>query len=185
MRTLARTLSNHPQLAKWLAPEGLVRRFVASVVNVADDESPRPHLGFLSPRGSFRVAEDHGDLIIDPASYRRYDEAVAILTSLDTADGLRLYRQLQPLFDEAYRELGYPSGNFDRALLSAIDRLLATEIPDGPIVLKRRVKNYGFADPRLEALSPIQKQLLRLGPDNARQVQRKLRVVREALAPGA
>lgn len=185
VRSLATTLSDHPRLAAWLAPDDLVRRFVASVANVADNENPRPHVGHLAPRGAFKVTEDYGQLVIDPASYRRYDPAVAVFTSLGTADGIRLYRQLEPLFEEAYRELGYPSSDFDRALVRAIDRLLATPVPDGPIVVKRRVKSYAFADPSLESLSPIQKQLLRLGPDNARQVQKKLRVVRDALAPGA
>ena len=184
VRSLAEVLSTHPRLAHWLAPDNLVRRFVAAVVDVANEESPRPHVGFLAPRGTFGVAEDQGRLYVEPASYKRYNEFVAILTSLPTADGIRLYRRLEPLFDEAYRDLGYPSGDFDAALVRAIDRVVATPIPDGRIAVKRRVKNYRFADPELEALSPVEKHLLRMGPTNAREVQKKLRFVRDALAPG-
>ena len=43
------------------------------------------------------------------------------------------------------------------------------------------VRSYHFADPALEALSPAQKQLLRLGPGNARRVQAKLRELAPAL----
>jgi hypothetical protein len=40
---------------------------------------------------------------------------------------------------------------------------------------------YELVDPRLEALSPAQKLLLRMGPANARKVQEKLRELGSAL----
>jgi hypothetical protein len=40
---------------------------------------------------------------------------------------------------------------------------------------------YAFADPRDEGLTPAQKQLLRMGPGNARIVQAKLREIALAL----
>lgn len=182
VRSLAETLSSHPRLAAWVAPENLVRRFVAAVVDVANDESPRPHLAHLEPAGDFRVSEHEGDLYIDDASYRRYDRLVEVFTSLDTAAGVRLYRSLEPLFDQAYRELGYPSGDFDQPLKRAIDRVLAVQVPGDEVEVERRVANYRFADPELEALSPVEKHLLRMGSENARALQRKLRVVRTALS---
>ena len=183
VRSLAETLSEHPRLAAWLAPDNLVRRFVASVVNVANDESPRPHVDFLELEGSFAVSEDQGELHLDSRSYSRYDPLVEVFDSLDSAASLRLYHRLKPLFDEAYQELGYPAGDFDSVLTQAIDRVLATPIPAGKIPVQRRVTNYRFSDPQLEALSPIEKQLLRMGPANAREVKQKLRLVRSALSP--
>ncbi|MEM7349884.1 MAG: DUF3014 domain-containing protein [Acidobacteriota bacterium] len=182
IRSLAETLSQHPRLAAWLAPDDLVRRVVASVVNVANDESPNPHLGFLEVEGGFKVEEDHGDLYLDPSSYRRYDQLIEVFTSLDSAASLRLYHRFEPLFDEAYQELGYPAGDFDNALIKAVDRVLATPIPEGKVGVKRRVTNYRFSDPQLEALGPIEKQLLRMGPANARKIKQKLRLVRSALS---
>ena len=41
--------------------------------------------------------------------------------------------------------------------------------------------SYTFADRELEGLSLAQKHLLRLGPDNARRVQDKLRALARAL----
>jgi hypothetical protein len=41
---------------------------------------------------------------------------------------------------------------------------------------------FRYADPKLEALTPGQKQFLRIGPRNVRLVQGKLRQVTEALA---
>jgi hypothetical protein len=42
---------------------------------------------------------------------------------------------------------------------------------------------YAYADPALEALGPVEKHLLRMGPRNARLVQGKAKALREALFP--
>ena len=181
IRGLAATLSEHPRLAAVLAPDNLVRRFVAAVVNIANDESPRPHLQHLAPERAFRVSEREGALFVDPASYARYDSIAAVFDSLDDEESLRLYRGLKPLFDQAYHDLGYPGGDFDDVLARAIDRVLLTPIPEGGVALKRRVKNYRFADPRLEALSPVEKHLVRMGPANANRIKAKLRLLRAEL----
>ncbi len=181
VRSLAETLSEHPRLAAWLAPDNLIRRFVAAVVDVANDESPRPHVGHLEPAGSFRIREREGALLIDSGSYSRYDTYAAFFDALEEDRALELHRGLKPLLDEAYQDLGYPGGDFDAILVKAIDRVLVTPIPAGNVVVKRRVSNYRFADPDLEALGPVEKHLIRMGPANARKVQAKLRALRAAL----
>jgi hypothetical protein len=40
---------------------------------------------------------------------------------------------------------------------------------------------YAFSDPKLEALGPVEKHLLRMGPRNARLVQAKAREIEGAL----
>ena len=40
---------------------------------------------------------------------------------------------------------------------------------------------YAYVDPRLESLSAAQKQLLRMGPENVRTIQAKLREIALAL----
>ena len=42
--------------------------------------------------------------------------------------------------------------------------------------------NYAYSDPRLESLTPAQKQLLRMGPANVRKIQARLRGIANALA---
>lgn len=181
VRPLIEQLSEHPELARWLTPDRLVERFVTTVVNVAEGESPRSHLQALDPGESFTAAERGGELYISRDSHERFDTFVEVFTSLDTAAGVRLYRELEPLFEEAYGELGYPSGDFDSTLAKAIDEILATPIPSGAVEIERRASSYRFADPALERLSPAQKQFLRMGPSNMRQVHAKLRLMRTAL----
>ena len=66
VRELAAEISSHPKLAAWLLNEDLIRRFVASVDNIASGISPRAHLEFLRPREGFEVEEQpDGALIID------------------------------------------------------------------------------------------------------------------------
>ena len=40
---------------------------------------------------------------------------------------------------------------------------------------------YRYADPQLEQLSAVQKQLLRMGPDNIRRIKAQARVIRSGL----
>jgi hypothetical protein len=181
VRRLVEGLSARPQLAAWLATDELIRKLVASVDNVAEGASPRPHLKNAAPQGAFPVLERDGEVYLDPAGYDRYDTATAVFTSLDPRGTVRLYRQLKPLLDEAYRDLGYPHADFNDTLTRALFRLLETPVVQGDIRLVPKVTSYELADTRLEALSPAQKNLLRMGPDNQRLIQAQLRALAREL----
>jgi hypothetical protein len=106
---------------------------------------------------------------------------VATVVSLDTEGTAEQYRRLRPLFQEAYRDLGFRT-SFDAALAGAVEMLLAVPVPQGPVELERAgVGAYEYRDPELEGLSPAQKHLLRMGPRNIERVQAKLRHLVEAL----
>ncbi len=180
-RRLVEGLSSHPQLAAWLVPEDLVRRFVATIDNVARGEDPRPHLRFLDPGQGFEVGFEGDRMMIDERSFERYDLVTEVFTSLDTDSSVRLYRELSPLIDEAYRELGYPAGDFDQVMQRAIRRILDAPVPARPLEVEPRLKGYRFKSPAFENLGAIEKQLLRMGPANVRKIQSKLRLIRTAL----
>ena len=78
---------------------------------------------------------------------------------------------------DAYRELGFPEGDFDPVLERAIGVLLATPAVEGDSALREKVITYEFVDPNVESLPAAAKQLLRMGPDNMRIVQAKLREI--------
>lgn len=183
VRRLASALSGHPALASWLASEGLVRRFVVVVDNLAVGLLPRKEIPFLAPEEAFRAAPgEAGPPRIHPASFDRYDPVAAVVGSLDPDGTVELYRRLRPLVEEAAKEsLGYGADRFDDTLRRAIVHLLETPVPAGSPALERRAVSYHFADPRLEELSDAQKQLLRMGPENQRRVQAKLRQVARRL----
>lgn len=182
IRELAVQVSSHPQLGRWLVNEDLASRFVAAVDNVADGKLPRAHVGFLAPEGSFQVMESGGEILVDPKSYERYDLLTAVFVSLDTEASAKLYRDLRPLFQEAYQNLGYPDRDFDDTLAKAVNKLLNTPEVEGPVALREETQRYELAEARLEGLEPAQKALLRTGPENARRIKAKLRQLAAALA---
>lgn len=181
VRELVAGLSARPDLAAWLVNEDLVRRFVAAVNNVADGKDPRQHLEFLRPDKPFRAIERGGRTVIDPVSYRRYDSVVAVFESLDIDGTVALFAELTPLIDDAYAEIAPAGASFDDRLNAAIDELLDVPVVSGDVELQPRVLTFSYADTALESLSPVQRQLLRMGPDNVRAVQAKLRQLRTAL----
>jgi|YelNatPaOPRAMG01_1025707.scaffolds.fasta_scaffold00018_70 hypothetical protein len=181
IRTIVREISTHPRLASWLKTKNIIRKFTAAVDNIASGQSPRRQIDFFSPRTPFSVIKRGERLIIDPASYRRYDPVVDVFISLDTKGCVSLFRSLKPLFQEAYRELGYPEADFETTLIRAILELLRTPIVENEIVVEKGVVNYYMVDPVLEELSEAQKHLLRMGPDNVAAIQMKLREIALAL----
>jgi hypothetical protein len=182
VRRIAAALSTHPQLARWLAQAGLVRTATAVVSNIADGETPRPHLGFLAPSQRFRaMAAGRRQTVADPAGFSGYDAFGDAIASLDAQATVSAYRALEPLFDAAYRDLGHPEG-FHAALERAIAALLAVPVLPSNAELLPHAVGFRWADPRLENLTAAQKQFLRIGPRNEQLVQAKLREIQAALA---
>lgn len=119
-----------------------------------------------------------------PANADRYRPYVDALARADAAQLVALYRQYQPLFEQAYTGLGYPDGDFDERLIAIIDHLLAAPSVTAPIPLVQPKVLYRYADPRLESLSWGHKQMIRIGPEHAATVKAALRRIRAELAGG-
>ncbi|MEN8259920.1 MAG: DUF3014 domain-containing protein [Pseudomonadota bacterium] len=170
-RELADTLSNNPDLAAWLAPEQLVRRFAVAIDNIASRKVPRQQLDFAAPKGRFGAIRKDSLYTIDPQSYKRYDAVVGVITSIDVEAAGKMYLALRPLLEEAYEELGYTDRTFDDAMYAAIDMVRKARRVDGEIKLVRPAVAYKFQDPELEKLNGVHKQLLRMGPDNTLKIQ--------------
>ena len=181
VRELVSGLSSHPSVAAWLTTDNLIRNFTVVVANIADKRTPARHLSVLRPSSNFRVIERGTSIYIDPRSYERYNALAAAVTSVNPAGSARLYATVKPRIEEAYRELGVTDVPFDRTLEGAIVMLLNTPVVEDPIRLEPRGVGYAFADPKLEALTPPQKQLLRTGARNVRLVQGSLREIAQAL----
>jgi hypothetical protein len=181
VRKLVEELSSNPGLARWLVSENLIRTFVSIVDVIANGGSPRRLIDSIQIEGDFQVSQTEGRLFINPRSYRRYDRIADIIASLDTDGCVKLYKQLRLPIRQAYRELGYPEGDFNVTLKRAIQALLETPIVEDRIYLGKDVITYTIADPKLERLSPAQKHLLRMGPDNMRAIQAKLQEIAQAM----
>jgi len=168
-------------LLRMLTPNDLVRKFVVFVTNVADGELPTLEYPVRGVAGEFAVRELDTNLYeMAPATHRRYTPMIDTLTALDARQAVSIYRALRPLFQEAYAELGY-QGSFDAVLLRAIDQIVNVDLEQGPFQLIKPSVMYLYAESRIEDMSPVYKQLLRLGPENTAKLQAALPEYREQL----
>ena len=166
---------------EYLIPTGLVRRIVVTVDNLPRKKAPQRMWPVKQTAGAF--ATTGGDTAyLAQENTRRYEPFLKVMESVDTGKLVAFYVRYYPLFQQAYRELGYPKGYFNDRLVEVIDHLLVTPEVAGPIKLAKPWIMYEFADPALEARSAGQKALIRMGPANALRVKAKLREFRRQIA---
>ena len=183
VRELVGGLSSHPVVAAWLTTDRLISNFVVVTGRIANGQTPISELKVIGPIAPFRARNSPGGAVtIDPSSYRRYDRYAQAVAAIDANGAARVYQTLKPRIDEADRNFG-GSGNFDPELERAISELLKVPVIDGDVALQPSGTGIGyvFADAKLEGLSAAQKQLLRMGPQNVRTIQAKLREIANVL----
>src|SRR5687768_3452397 len=181
LRPLLGTLSSRPELARWLATDDLIRQLAMAIDQAAGGGSPARDFKVLRPQTPFTTAGRATARTIDPASYRRYDGLVSTVTSIDATAVGTVYRRIRPRLNEAYKGLGHPEGDVDRAIANAFDILLETPVVKSPVAVVADGGTWAYADPELEVLLPTQKQLLRMGPAHTESLLAWLRALRAAL----
>lgn len=162
-----------------LVPEQVVRHIVVTVDNLPRTkvaEQMRP----VKPTGGETVTVANGDTItLSADNYARYAPIIKVIQNTNTQQLGALYLRYYPLFQQSYEDLGYPGMYFNDRVVQVIDHLLQTPDLRGPIELRQGKVFYEYADPALEARSAGQKLLLRMGPDNAVAVKKKLRELKQ------
>lgn len=182
LRPLLQALSARPELVRWLATDDLLGQLAGAIARASDGGSPAGDLKVIAPTSSFAAAGKGSHRTIDPASYARYDSLAMTITSMDAAKVAQIYKTIRPRLNEAYQRQGHPNGEIDKATHSALDILLKTPVVKDPVaVVVGAGAGWAFADPKLEALEPSQKQLLRMGPDNVEKILAWLRALQTAL----
>ena len=168
-------------LAGLLLREQIIPRIVATVDALPRQGVATRILPLRTPRGAFAVDEQEGSIELSSRNAERYTPYVRVVDAVDARQAVAWYVRYYPLFQQAYRELGYPRGYFNDRLVAAIDNMLAAPDLTAPIALVRGDTYYRFVDPSLQGLSAGQKLLLRMGPANAAKMKAKLREIRAAL----
>jgi hypothetical protein len=180
-RQLAKELSSSSELATWLAEPDILRRLVAAVNMVAEGNSPRPVLSFLVPSAQFEISRAGRTLHPSLKSYARYETVTRVLTSIDPGAAGKAYARMKSYVDSAFAQIGRPGQSFDAVLHQAIAGLLSTPVPETDPELEEKGLVYAYKDPKLEQLNGAQKQLLRMGPENARAIQAWLKKLDETI----
>jgi DUF3014 family protein len=160
----------------------MARRFVATIDNLPRKKVAQRLMPVKPVPGRLVTSGEGENLAIAAANYSRYTPYVRLAEAVDSKKLVAMYVHFYPLFQQAYVELGYPTGYFNDRLVEAIDNLLATPESQGPVRLIQPKVLYQFADPELEALPAGQKILVRVGNENAARIKVKLREIRQEVA---
>lgn len=174
-------LSGDAGIGKWLVKGHVVQRIVATI-----DALPRRELGnnilpLNPPMGDFATSTANGQLTLATSNFARYAPYMQWVKHADVPQLVAWYVHAYPLFQQAYRGLGYPHGYFNDRLVAVINHLLKAPEPQGPMALVKTDKGYVFADPALESLSVGQKLMVRVGPANEKLIKQKLLAIRAAI----
>lgn len=197
---LAKLISDQ-DVVRYLQLGQFVRHLVATVDNLPREKAPAVVWPVNPMPGQFSTGEGDGrnplgPSTIHPSNNARYTAFVAFVTAVDSASAVTMYVQLYPLFQQAYRDLGYPNGYFNDRLVAVIDHLLAAPVHIAPLEVSRvEVKGpyqpvrpwltYEFTDPALRVMSTGQKMLLRTGAVNHQRLRTKLMDIRSHLTQTA
>lgn len=176
------TMDGTSSLLMYLVSDELVRKFVVMIENISRGEFPERNLPMLYPQERMAVTELGSEFyLMDEQSYQRFNTLVTSLTNISTESAVDFYQQLQPLFREAYAELGLRNSEFNDVLMLAIDNVLNARMAPQPQQLIRPNLNYLYANPEIENYSDVEKLLLRLGPENTERLQRRLEFFKRRL----
>ena len=166
---------------KLLTGGSLIQRIVATINALPGRACRRACCRCTRPSGTFTVKHNRRRDRDGTGQRRRYAPYAEPAQQADTQQLVAWYVHSYPLFEQAWRQLGYPNTQFNDRLVQVLDLLLKTPVPAQPPKLEGAAGVYRFADPQLENLAIGQKLLLRLGPTQETAALAKLRAIRAAL----
>lgn len=158
-----------------------LERGAAIVDNLRQGSVPYKLLPAGRPTKPFPFQDNGLAVTMDPSGFTRYDGLAATIDGLDVSATLALYDLLSPAAEEAWSMLGYSEISFEEAVLGALGMIMMAPTVDPEARLIRDESNWIYEDEALESLPALQKQIMRMGPDNAEKVQDKAREFRGAL----
>jgi hypothetical protein len=159
---------------QYLVPGNIIERSASLIYLMAQGDVPYRLLPVSRPKAAFPISDDGTQVVTDPAGFERYDALTQWLQSLNLESLLSSLEWFIPLFREAWSYYGEDPAAFDMAVVMTLDLVIATpEVDLSEARLIRKEAVWIFEDPAIEGLAPIQKQVLRMGPENAEIVKAK------------
>ena len=172
----------NPSLLQWLSPKDLIRRFVININAIAKGNTPTNF-----PLVSYKIApfkaiknNSSGKLTSDPSNDVRVNPLVLALTSIPTDQLIGFYQHYQPLFEEAYQELGQ-ADSFETALIQALDNIIQNPTLPKTAELAQHSVSFQYKSSPLEKASSLDKALWRLGRQNNAAIKQYALKLKEGL----
>ena len=175
------TVNGGKALAQFVAGDYIVERAVAIVDALRRGEVPYKLLPVGRPSKPFPLSDDGLRITMDPSGFSRYDGFAQWVNRIDVAAVVELLNDYDQIATEALSRMGVGDFDIRSAVLAATTEILATPIAPESAELMKREANWVYIDPELEALSSLQKQVLRMGPENSGIIQAKARELRGAV----
>jgi len=175
------TFSPSPLTATFVSAPNLIERLVAIIDNLRQGFVPYKLLPVGRPEASFSFIDDGLGVTINPKSFDRYDALAQLISDIDTDALVSAYTAFEVAANEAWDTLGYEAPKLESAVLVALEAIMLAPETDLDARLYKVEANWVYEDPALEALSPLEKQLMRMGPTNSERVKEKAREIRGAL----
>jgi Protein of unknown function (DUF3014) len=166
-----------PGLSEWFSADQLIRKYVVIANDFAQGSRISKHMSILRFSEPF-VVEQQGEsgLYISPKSFTRYNKLAQTVQAINTKAAVAVYQKFRPLMLQVFAEFSYPKDfTLETIIKKAAGEIIATPVVEGQISLIRPSVLYKFADPKLEALNDVQKQMIRMGPENTKIIQNKCR----------
>ena len=174
-------MSSKEGLKTWLSTDDLLRRSASYLDGLSRGVILGKIFPLSSPESNFATHRD-GDIIwLNAGNYERYNATIQVLSSIDMKLVAQMFHFSRPLLESAFSELGYQPRQMDGIILTALDLVISTPVIIEPIQLTRDSVIYKFADPGLESLTPLQKQLIRSGPENTQRLQQQAILLKNSL----
>jgi hypothetical protein len=171
-----------PGLGPWLKTDQLIRKYITIVNDFSQGLRLEKHMRFLKLDQPFAADIGKTRMFIAIKSYQRYDKLAAAIDALDVDNTLAIYKKFRPLMLQVFNEFSYPEQyGLEDIFTKAAAEILAAPVIEGRIALTHPTVNYKFADPKLEVLGPVHKQMIRMGPANTLIIQNKVRALVEGL----
>ena len=171
-------LNSKADFGKWIQTDDLIRRTASYFDGLSNGVLLNKVFPLTPPEGKFATHADDNGIWLNAGNYERYDRTIGAVSAMDMTAVAKMFHFSRPLLEAAFAEMGYNSRQMDGIILQSLDVILATPIIVEPIELTRESVVYKFADPALESLLPLQKQLLRAGPENTKRLQQQASALR-------
>lgn len=170
-------------LLEWFQKKGLIKKFIIIVNDLSQGQMLYKNRTFLTPPGKIRVNNSAKGLYLSTQSYSRYDPFANAVAAIDLQKGLDLYLIFRPLFEKVYKSFSYPAAyQVEDVFLKAAAKVIEAPTLTDRIYLVKHTISYKYADKKLESLNDVEKLMLRMGPENTKKIQAKLRQLAEAIA---
>jgi len=170
-------------LLDWFEADNLIKKYIVIINDLSQKQIIYKHRAFLAPAKKMQVAKDSRGLYLDENSYKRYDGLANAIATINIEKATKMYLRWKPLFEEVYQDFSYPAEyQLEDIFLKAAASVIEAPVIEGRIALVKHAIRYKFADKNLESASDVEKQMIRMGPENTRKVQSTLRGLVQALA---